>query len=253
MDDQTDVNLTAGEEASISEPSTEETKATGEVETPDESSSSTEVDQTQEVESETEDTPKKGAQTRIRELNAKAKSAQEEAKSLREKLAELTGSVDPSVPSAPYTPQIVDGGEFTPEQYKQDVLKTATATVEIKLKQYEAVNRINNEAKELLHQYPELNPDSDSFNKELSDSFTETVMELVKANPYTASPKKIVERLMKPYQRAVTKEVGKVSENIAKQASQTALRPTGISTKGEKPDSELSIKELEAKYGIVNV
>ena len=55
---------------------------------------------------------------------------------------------------------------------------------------------------------------------------------------------------MKPYNRAVAKEVGKVTENIAKQVSETALRPTQIAT-SEKKFEELSIKEMEKQLGVV--
>ena len=99
--------------------------------------------------------------------------------------------------------------------------------------------------------YPELDPESDSFDKELSESVTEATLAYVKSEPYTASPKKFVDKMMKPYRRAVTKEVGKASENIARQVSQAAQRPTSVSTGGKKSDNELSIKELEDKYGIV--
>lgn len=56
--------------------------------------------------------------------------------------------------------------------------------------------------------------------------------------------------LMKPYKRAVTKEVGRVSENLAKQVSQAATRPTSIH-KSDKPLEEKSIQELERELGIV--
>jgi hypothetical protein len=56
---------------------------------------------------------------------------------------------------------------------------------------------------------------------------------------------------MKAFKRSVTAQVGQAEENIAKQVSKAALRPTGVKTSGEKPDSELTTKELEKKYGIV--
>ena len=254
-DDQLDVKVPAGEEASISEPSTEEPKASGEIPT-------TETEPTGEVEVEgieTEDKPQKGAESRIRELNSKKKAAEkraatleEKAQSLEAKLAELTGQVDHSEPQAQYTPQIEPGTELSPDQYKDDVVKTAQSLVELRLKQYEAITRINSEATQVLGKYPELDPESDSFDKELSDSITEATLAHCKANPYSASPKKFVEQLMKPYRRSVTKEVGKVTENLAKQVSETATRPTSVSTKGGKSHGEKSIAELEAELGFFN-
>jgi hypothetical protein len=251
-DDQKDVKVDAGEEASISEPSTEEPKATEEAETQPEEAPSTEEVTKEETETKTEEASKKGASARIRELNARTKAAEEKAKSLEEQLAELTRPTGTQEPEAPYTPQVEPGQEYEPDQYRQDVLKTADAMVNLRIKQSEAVNRINLEAQQVIRRYPELDPDSDQFDRELSDSVTETVMTVVKASPYTASPKNIVERMMRPYQRAVAKEVGKATENIAKQVSGAATRPTAVSTKGGKSDSEKSIAELESELGFHN-
>jgi len=98
--------------------------------------------------------------------------------------------------------------------------------------------------------YSQLDPDSDNFDQELSDVITEATEAYVKANPYTASVKKFVAKLMKPYKGAVEKEVGQASEQIAKQASQAALRPTSV-RKPEKSAAEKSIAELEDELGLV--
>jgi len=248
-DDQTDVKEVAGEEASISEPSTEEPKATGEIPSSTEEATGQEEATTEEGGTETEEAPKKGAQARIKELNAKAKRAEEKARSLEDRLAVLTGSGEPIAPGAQYTPQIEPGQEYSPEQYKQDVLKTADALVTIKVKQSEAISRITTEANQVVRAYPQLDPASDSFDSELSDSITEATEAYVKASPYTASVKTFVDKLMKPYNRAVTKEVGKATENLAKQVSQAATRPTSVSTKGGKTDDEKSLAELEGELG----
>lgn len=246
--DQTDVKQSAGEEASLETSSVEEPKATEEVETPEPEAT---AESTEETQTETEEAPKKGANARIRELNAKARSAEEKAQSLEAKLAELTGQVGPTTPGASYVPQIgLDGGEVSPEQYQQHVLGTANALVDLKIKQNDAIHRISSETAQVVRDYPQLDPESDQFDKELSDSVTEATLAYVQGQPYTASPKKYVDKLMKPYLRAVTKEVGKVSENLAKQVSQTATRPTAVSTAGGKSDAEKSIKELEAELGI---
>src|SRR3990170_1169013 len=109
-DDQTDVKEVAGEEASNADPSTGEPKATEEVKTPAGEPQGEEVEGKPEgEEAETGETPKKGATQRIRELNAKAKSAEAKANSLEAKLAELTGGVTPTVPQGAYTPQVEPG------------------------------------------------------------------------------------------------------------------------------------------------
>lgn len=246
-DDQTDVKQEAGAEASATESSTEETQAASE--------ESTATDTSEQEESHidtTDQSTKKGASQRIREVTADKNREKERADSLQAKLAELTGSVEPQVPQTPYTPQVESGAELTPEQYKQDVLKTAESLVTLKVKQSEAINRINNEAQEAIRKYPQLDPDSDQFDIELSESITEATQAYVKSSPYTASPLKFVDKMMKPYQRSVSREVGKASENIARQVSQAAVRPTSVSVKTEKTYQDKSIKELEAELGVIN-
>jgi dsRNA-specific ribonuclease len=203
----------------------------------------------------------KGANQRIRELNQAKKLAEEKAalaeakaQSLAQKLAEITepiGLVQPGV--VPQYPQYQDGQEIGVDQVQQDLTKTANAIVDIKIKQNNAINRINNEAMDAVRKYPQLDPDNkEAFNKKLSDSVTKAVEAHVRANPYEASVKQFVDELMEPYLEAVTKEVGQVNENIAKQVSETALRPTSV-RKQEKPIAEMSIEEAEQKLGIVHV
>jgi hypothetical protein len=248
MDDQiVDVKETAGEEASIETPSVSE-KATEEVETKPAETESTEEVKPEETKTETEETPKKGAEARIRELNAKANREAERAQSLEARLAELTRPVGQV--ETPLPPQIEPGQELTQEQYRQHVIGTANTLVDMKIKQNNAVNRINSEANQVVRKYPQLDPDSDSFDKELSDSVTGAVEAVVRAQPYTASPKKLVEKMMKPYERAVTREVGKQTEQIAKQVSETAMRPTSVKST-EKSAKEMTQEELEAKLGVV--
>lgn len=210
---------------------------------------SPEASETPEEETETGESTNKGANQRIRELNAKAKAAEEKAQSLAQRLEELTGSVEPSA-QQPYQPQVEPGSEVSPDQYKQDVMRTADSIVTLKLKQQEAIGRIRSESLETIRKYPELDPDSEHFNKELSDTVYEAVEAIVRDKPYSASVSKFVDKLMKPYQKAVTTEVGKVSEKLATQVSQSALKPTQVRSE-VKSDKEKSIAELEAELGII--
>lgn len=248
------LNETAEVENSPDATPTAEEKATEEV--------TTESPAGEEEVTETEESPKKGYQARVRELNAKAKAAEEKAQSLEERIAELTSSVEPikEPEAAPYNPQEpliapgeeIDVNELNKRQSEREqrILQQTQAQVELGRKQSEAVNRINTEANEVIRTYPELDPDNDAFDKDLSDAITEAVENGIKASPYSASVKQIVAKLMKPYRGAVTKEVGKATENIAKQVSETALRPTSI-RKEEKPAHEKTIRELEEELGIV--
>jgi hypothetical protein len=146
----------------------------------------------------------------------------------------------------------IDGTELDKRLREREakMLQRADALVTLRNKQSDAVNRINTEAQEVVRAYPELDPESDSFNPELSESVTEAVEAYAKADPYNASVKTFVAKLMKPYKSAVAKEVGQASENIAKQVSEAALRPTSIRTP-EKTAAEKSIAELEQELGVV--
>ena len=225
----------------VAEPA-EDTEPTGEVETEGE------VAETE------EGSKKKGYSQRVRELNIRAKEAEAKAQSLAEKLGELTGSDEPQpgrYGQGQYQPQVEPGSEISPDQYKQDVMRTADSLVQIRMGQQNAVNRINNEANAVVRKYPQLDPDSKEFDKDLSDSVTEAVEAHVKADPYKASVNKFVAKLMKPYQWAVAKQVGEVTENIAKQVSETATRPTSVASSKEKFE-ELSLKDMEKKLGMVS-
>lgn len=133
---------------------------------------------------------------------------------------------------------------------EQRIISQADARAELKVRQSEAISRINSEANQALKIYPQLDPETEDFNQELSDAVTEATEAYIKQNPYSASPLSFIGKMMKPYQGAVTKEVGKATENIAKQVSQAALRPTSV-RKVEKTAGEKSIAELESELGIV--
>lgn len=215
------------------------------------------VESTEETEtSETGGEGKRTAQSRIRELNSQRKAAEEENRSLKQRLEELTNPVGSSVNNQfpQQTPQdnfYNEDGNIDPVRYRESIIRDAETRAELRIRQSEAVNRINSESEKAMRDYPELDPKSDSYNKDLSDSIVEATEAYVRSNPYTASVEKFVSRLMKPYRGAIDRGVGKASENIAKQVSQAALRPTSA-RKQEKTAREKSIAELEAELGIVN-
>lgn len=197
-----------------------------------------------------EDIKKRNANQRIRELNAELKAERQSKQSLAQRLEELTGFVEPTDYNRPYTPQVEPGTEISPDQYKQDVMRTADSLINLRLKQQETIGRINLESKEALRNYPELDPDSDTFDNDVSEAVTEAVEAYVRQNPYGANVKKFVDKLMKPYKTAVTKEVGQATQNIAKQVSEAALRPTQIKSPEKKFES-MTLEEMEAQLGVV--
>ena len=208
-----------------------------------------------------EEAKKKGYSQRVRELVKEREEEKAKVKSLAEKLAELTSSEEPKAyqpTSALQEEPIARPGEELDaselerrlQAREQRILQKADALSTLRAKQSDVVNRINSEANEAIKAHPQLDPDSDSFDRELSETVTEAVEAHVRANPYKSSVKKFVGRLMKPYERAIAKEVGQETENIAKQVSGAALRPTSIKPK-EKPANDKTIEELEEELGVI--
>jgi hypothetical protein len=184
---------------------------------------------------------RKTASSRIRDLVDEKKEAEAKAESLAEQVRNLTA---PQPQSYQPTPDTGDG-EVTVEE----VLRRSDALTQIRLAQQENLHRVNNEANEAIKAYPQLDPDSESFDKDLSEAVSQATLASIQANP-TSSVKKIVDSLMKPYMRSVEKQAQGQVDTITKQVSQQAMRPTQVQEQ-EKPFSELSIEEMEKKLGRV--
>lgn len=252
-DDIMAVNETAGEEASTDNtPLPEEQAPEEEQQLEEEVATEPESQETETV----EESPKSAA-SRIRELNSKAKAAIEENRSLKERLAELTNPVgfnpqsNNQQPSTPQEDELNPDGTVNADAFRNRVLAEAEARAELRIRQSEAINRIQRESDQAVTAWPQLDPNSSQYNKELSDAVTEATEAYVRSNPYSASVKTFVDKMMKPYQGAVAKEVGQASEKIAKQVSQAALRPTTV-RQPEKTAAEKSIAELEQELGMVH-
>jgi len=205
-----------------------------------------EVEETLTEEETTEGTPKvegrKTAESRIKRLVTEKKEAEAKAESLADQVRKMTA---PKLPQ--YEPtNTANETELTVEE----VLRRADTLTQIRLAQQDNLHRVNNEALEAIKAYPELDPDSESFDPELSESISQATMASIQANP-TAPVRKFVDSLMRPYKRAVEKQATGQAEALTKQASQTAMRPTQVQEQ-EKPFSELSIEEMEKKLGVVH-
>ncbi len=259
------LNEKGGEETTPEAPPAPEPKATEEVVKPD-APKEAEVKPTETEEESPKKPSKKGAEARIRKLSRRAKKAEGDKKSLADKLEEVTAQLGsqatpteelPPLPPAVSKPIIQPGEEIDTNEFEkrmqerdQRVLQQAQNIASFQSKVDRVVNNINKEAKEAIADYPELDPKSEVFDKDLSDAVTEATEAQVKGNP-TASVKGLVDKLMKPYKRAVTEEVGKAKENLAKQVSKTALRPTPTPKGAEKSFEDLSIDEMEDQLGTI--
>lgn len=187
--------------------------------------------------------PKKGAQTRIRELNS-------EVHSLKDRIAELTNPGGFSAPQVPYQPQEVsasEDGSIDPQEFKRQVLAEANQLIDFQTRRAAVLQRIERETAEVVGKYKELDPESDDFDQELSDAVYEAVEAKVKADP-TASVKEFVSKQMRLYKREALREEAQTKAAISKQAAQAAIRPTQtkpVETKFE----DLTVEEMRAKLG----
>lgn len=197
---------------------------------------------------ETEGTPRdenrKTAKSRIRELVTEKKEAEAKAESLADQVKKLT-AYKPNNEFLPQPQQQPEQSEMTYEE----LMRRQDALVQIRLAQQENVHRVQQEALEAIKAYPELDPDSDNFDSELSESISQATLAKIQSDP-TSPVRKFVDGMMKPYKRSLEKQASDQKETITKQVSQQAMRPTQVQEQ-EKPFSELSIEEMEKKLGVV--
>lgn len=195
--------------------------------------------------------PKKSAQNRIREVIS-------ENHSLKEKIAQLTQQAPQ--PSYNYQPQqpkplvgsdeVIDGAELERrmQEREQFIIQHANQATSFQIQQARVIDNINRESAEVVAQYKELDPESEHFDKELSDTIYEAVEAKVKADP-TASVKAFVKKQMALYKREQAREEAQTNAEISKQAAQGAIRPTAVKTTDTKNFEELSINEMRARLG----
>lgn len=227
-----DVELNNATESSIVETNTSE---------PD-NAESNEVDQPTEEEANQEEGEKKetGASKRIQGLVRDKKQLQEKVEDLSTKLETLTQGLNN------YEPNIPNYGEGERDLTLDDL----RALTRMEIEKEKAINRINNEAKEAVSKYPQLDPKSDSFDPDLNDSVTTAVYHAVRGNP-TTSVTSLVDKLMKPFTKSVESAVASEKKELAKQAAESAMRPSSHVDKTEKSVEDMSIEEIKEKYGVV--
>lgn len=216
----------------------------GEVETPKEEPVANEGDE--------KHVDKKGASYRIQELNEKAKVAEARAESLAKQIEQLTASSQPQQTWDQLNQPLPtdENGQVDATEFERRILAKASAIAEIQTARTQHIARINSEAQQIMDKYKVLNPDAgDVYDKDLSEGVTESLLAYARQNP-TASLTKFADKLMKPYERSISKQVGGMQEIITKQAAETALRPSSA-PKSEKNFKDLSMKEMEERLGLV--
>jgi len=223
------------------------------------------------------------AQNRIRDLNEKAKKADElaeEIKSLRssKQKERFTGSYeeaikqplfDPAFPkNSPSLGEMKPQGDttqlpwdinpqennfeekvLTPEEYQKDVYSTADILVQARLAQYQKQVEIQKDLEKIEVKYPELNPDSEDYSNEVSTKIAELFEVQLKSNP-NAKLATFVDSIMS-LRESKSKEVEKkVQESFSvrtlEQKAEEAITPHEIEPTPEKPYEKMTIEEKES-------
>lgn len=239
MDEEEKAINARAEENSLSDTPTDEVKQ------PEVESESVQPEKT-EISTETTDTKGErkvsGAEKRIHELVDERDEARRRAEDLSTKLAELTAQPQPEAENA-YKPEDTGGDR----ELTLDDLRTIAR---LEVEKERTISRINAEAAEAQKFYPELDKNSDAFDADVNEAVTTAVWLEIQKNP-NQSVMKLTDKYMKPYLKAAERAVGQEKETLAKQASETALRPSTY--KGtDKKTADKSIEELEAELEIVH-
>lgn len=241
-----DPSTSSVEEAQPEEELTEEEFEETEVEDSEQSGEEADEETDDSTEAEKRES-KRSAKSRISELTHKANEERERRIEAERRLSEVGGR-DISL-ELPQLPELKPGEEISPEDYQKHVVSTAQSMVQIEIQRERNANRIQRELVESITEHKELDPKSDLFDTDLSDSVTEATRAYLSANP-NGDVKGYIGKLMNPYKRSVEKAVGRQTETVAKQVSQRALRPTQ-STTTTKKFGDLSLEEMEKKLGKV--
>ena len=224
----------------------------------DNSQDTSPVDETTTSESpETDETPsieESSAETQS-EPERKPSRAERRIRELSEEVKRLKQQPDLSPFQQPQAPQVEPGGELTVEQYQQHVAQQADAIASLRvqqqLQQYEATKNFESDIELLPQKYPELDETSPEYNPVL----VEKVSEAFKARAFNGNqvdPSVRLADVAKDYvdvaRAAAKKSSADMKNAVAASADTSAIKPTATPSEN-KSASDMSIEELEQKYG----
>lgn len=135
-------------------------------------------------------------------------------------------------------------------QQDAEVARLQKTVADLQTKQ--RVSDFENLAQSASQQYDELNPKSDSYDKELDDQVEGALADALELNPdlNAEQAKKIIDRNMAIAKRAQSRGKEGASATLAKQAGGSALTPEEPKPKKEKPVEEMTSQEM-LERGIV--
>lgn len=201
------------------------------------------------VEDTTQEEPKarNNAQSRLREVLGDKKQLKAENEQLRQMLEQQAQMPVPD--------------NLTEDQYRALATDAQYAAVEVQnLKRQLAYKDFNNEIDLVEQKFPELNPESDSYNPKLAETLSEVYNEgfIVRDQNgnFVATKKSLndfTKSVIDAYRTAEVKGAAKTQEALAKQAAEAVVTPDSTKTSDTKDFSELSIEEMEKKLGTLRV
>ena len=160
---------------------------------------------------------------------------------------------DPSLQLPQYEP----GEEILPERLQQDVVQTANAIASLQtqnqIQQFEARTNLDRDVEVLSTKYPELDETSSSYNpvieEKIEAAFKARAFKNGQLDP-SVRLADVAKDFIDVARSAATKSSADIKNAVAKQADESAIRPTGAQT-SDKSFSDLSIEEMESKLGVV--
>lgn len=194
-------------------------------------------------ESDTDGKRATGAEKRIHSLVDKVKEKDSVIEDLTTRLAELQGGNVPQGQYDPFTPSDNDGGE------RELTIEDLRTIARLEVEKERTVNRINAEAADAIREHPVLDKNSPDFDPDVNEAVSTAVWLEIQKDP-SKSVKQLTEKYMRPYARAAEKAVGQEKSILARQVSDSALKPVNVKS-GDKKAEDMSIEELEKRLEIV--
>jgi hypothetical protein len=261
LEQELSAEASSSEESAPSE--TEETEEESQVEPEEESTGEEPAEEESEESSEESEEPEDvrqlsaKAQKRFRNLSTENNQLKEELNRLRYTVNTLQGLGYSKTEAEKIAPDIDTTGltEITEDQYKQDVAKQARYIVKDELSKRDKMEQwtrqrewFQQDLETIEQKYPELNPDSDEYNKEL-DSFIGDYYERLRLQDPNLRVKDVAEKIISLNKKSLEKKKREDVNKLAKKASSQAIKSESQESTGTDISAKImgasSISDLE--------
>jgi hypothetical protein len=261
LEQELSAEASSSEESAPSE--TEETEEESQVEPEEESTGEEPAEEESEESSEESEEPEDvrqlsaKAQKRFRNLSTENNQLKEELNRLRYTVNTLQGLGYSKTEAEKIAPDIDTTGltEITEDQYKQDVAKQARYIVKDELSKRDKMEQwtrqrewFQQDLETIEQKYPELNPDSDEYNKDL-DSFIGDYYERLRLQDPNLRVKDVAEKIISLNKKSLEKKKREDVNKLAKKASSQAIKSESQESTGTDISAKImgasSISDLE--------